>query len=381
MRFKTAKTVIDRFIETKEENGAAAVITRHGIPVFSYSAGYANVEEKQPFTEDTICRIYSATKVATSMACMMLMERGLLDIGERLEVYLPEFEKPFCIREGRKIPSQSIRIRDLLNMTSGIPYPGDGMDEAIAMSNDLWGRLDQSIRDGNSMTTRGFAKSAAKNPLVFPAGERWMYGASADVLGAVIEEISGMEFADFLQKEIFDPLEMTETAFYVPEEKRDRLGVLYDSAGENPTRPDYVNLCIYDFEERPAFQSGGAGLFSTAKDYAKLGAELSSGRKGLLSRRTVDFMRQNGLTASQRVSYDWESVLGYGYANLCRIVEDNNLAGSLAGKGAFGWDGWTGPYVLIDPDEEMSITLFIQRANSGTTRLSRSLVNAVYGEL
>ena len=180
----------------------------------------------------------------------------------------------------------------------------------------------------------------------------------------------------FLKKNI-----MTDTAFYVPEDKKYRLAVLYDSAGENPTKPDYVNLCIYDYEEKPAFQSGGAGLFSTAKDYARLGAELAFGRKGLISRRTVDFMRENGLTESQRAGYDWENLWGYGYANLCRCLEDHNLAGSLASKGSFGWDGWTGPFVLIDPTEELSIQIFLQRANAGTTRLARNLVNAVYGEL
>ncbi|MBR3537795.1 MAG: beta-lactamase family protein [Eubacterium sp.] len=380
MKFAKAASVMEHFINTKEENGASLVVTRHGIPVFTKSSGCADVEKGTPFTEDTICRIYSCTKLATGVACMMLMERGLLDVGERLEVYLPEFENPYFIRDGKKIQSPSIRIRDLLNMTSGIPYPGEGT-EGIEGTNELWYRLDQSIRDGNSMSTRGFARGVAKNPLMFSAGDHWMYGASADVLGAVVEVISGMSFAEFLEKEIFRPLGMTDTAFYVPKEKRDRLGVLYDSAGENPTRPDQVNLCIYDFEELPAFQSGGAGLFSTARDYAKLGAVLSFGHSGILNRRTVDFMRENGLSPFQRTGFDWESLWGYGYGNLVRCVENRNLAGTLATEGAFGWDGWTGTYVLVDPAEELSITLFLQRANSGTTRMSRSVVNAVYGDL
>ncbi len=380
MTFRKTKAVLERFIEEKKENGAAVVITRHGIPIFSASAGERDVENHLPFTEDTICRAYSCTKVATGMAVMMLVQEGKIDIGERLEVYMPEFEKPYLLKEGNKIDCPPIRVRDLLNMTSGIPYPGEGTEE-MQMTNDLWYRLDQSIRDGNSMTTRGFAKGVAKAPLLFTPGDRWMYGASADVLGALVERVSGMEFADFLEERIFKPLGMTDTAFFVPGEKRDRLAVLYDSAGENPTKPDYVNLCIYDFEEKPAFQSGGAGLFTTAEDYAKLGAELSFGARGLLGRRTVDFMRENALNSEQRRSFDWESLWGYGYANLVRMVMDRNRAGTLASKGAFGWDGWTGTYILIDPAEELSITLFLQRANSGTTQLSRNLVNAVYGDL
>lgn len=431
MQFSHVKNVMDDCIARKEENGASLVVTKAGKPVFTYSAGLADVEQGIPFTEDTICRAYSATKVITAAACMLLVERGQLDIGERLEVYLPEFAEPYTLKSGRKVPSPSIRVRDLLNMTSGIPYPGDGA-EGIEGTNDLWGRLDESIRDGNSMTTLGFAKGVAKNALMFPSGEKWMYGASADVLGALIERISGQSFSKFLRENILSPLEMQDTAFYVPEEKKDRLAVLYETAGEHPTRPSYVNLCIYDFEEEPAFQSGGAGLFSTAKDYAKFAAALSvcgggtdfstdekwqradaittqtsasdktiqtpgAGKETqsletggtvssvntsrLLRPATLSFLRENGLTSAQRISYDWENLWGYGYGNLVRMVENRNQAGTLASVGSFGWDGWTGPYVLIDPEQQISITLFLQRAGAGTTRLARNVVNAVYGTL
>ena len=380
MNFTRTKAVVDDAIAKKQENGVSLVVTRHGIPVLTHSAGYADVETQKPFTEETICRIYSCTKLATATACMLLMQRGQPDIGERLEVYLPAFSEPYFIRDGKKISSPSIRVRDLLNMTSGIPYPGEGA-EGIEMTNDLWGRLDVSIQEGNSMTTRGFARGVAKNALMHTAGEHWMYGASADVLGALVETISGMTFAEFLEKEIFQPLEMSDTAFHVPINKRDRLATLYDSAGEKPTKPTYVNLCIYDFDDVPSFQSGGAGLFSTAKDFSRLSAELSFGKVGILSRRTVDFMRENGLTPSQRVTYNWENLWGYGYGNLVRTLENHNAAGSMASEGAFGWDGWTGPYVLVDPKEELSITLFLQRAGAGTTPLSRNVVNAIYGEL
>ena len=391
MGFEHVRKVMDDFIARKEENGASLVVTKGGEPVFTYSAGLADVEQGVPFTEDTICRAYSATKVVTGVACMLLVERGQMDIGERLEVYMPEYAGPYYVREGQRIASPSIRVRDLLNMTSGIPYPGDGA-EGIGETNDLWGRLDESILDGNSMTTQGFAKGVAKAPLMFPAGEKWMYGASADVLGALIERITGQNFGQFLRENILDPLGMKDTAFYVPKEKRDRLAVLYDNAGDHPTKTSYVNLCIYDYEEEPAFQSGGAGLFSTARDFARFAGGLAGGAmegdtatdasiKRILQPRTIDFMRENGLKPEQRVSYDWENLWGYGYGNLVRCIENRNQAGSLASVGSFGWDGWTGPYVLIDPDAEISVTLFLQRAGAGTTRLARNVVNAVYGDI
>lgn len=377
MNFENAEKVLDRAISTHSENGAAIVVTKDGERVFSHSAGFADIENKKEFREDTICRAFSCTKVATSVACMILTERGVIDTADELSWYIPEFAHPYYIREGRRHDSPPIRIRDLLNMTSGIPYPGDGREGGSGMS-ELWGKLDQSIRDGSPMTTAEFAAQAGSCPLIFPAGQEWMYGSSADILGAVIEKAADMKLSEFMKKNIFDPLGMEDTAFYVPAEKRDRLAVLYDCAGENPKKPTYVNLCIYDYDSDPAFQSGGAGLFSTAADYAKLGAELSCGKAGILSRKTVEFMRENGLSPGQRRTLNWDSVRGFGYGNLMRMLEDRNEAGLMASKGAFGWDGWTGTYLLCDTAEKLSVTVFVQRCGAGTTRLSRAAVNAVY---
>ena len=379
MNFERTAEIIDRTVAKHEENGAAFVVTQNGKPVFSHSAGFADIGNRREFREDTICRAFSCTKVATSVSCMKLIENGLIDTADELSWYIPEFAHPFYIENGRKHESAPIRIRDLLNMTSGIPYPGDAR-EGGSDTSGLWGRLDQSIRDGKSMTTQEYAAEAGKCALMFPAGREWMYGGSADVLGAVIERIADMPLSDFMKKNIFDPLGMEDTAFYVPAEKRDRLAVLYDGAGEDPKLPSYVNLCIYDYDSEPAFKSGGAGLFSTAADYAKLGAALSDGSK-LLGSRTIDFMRQNGLTDIQRTTYNWDSTRGFGYANLVRMLEDRNVSGLSASPGAFGWDGWTGTYLLCDPAEKLSLVLFIQRCGAGTSRLSRLLVNAVYASL
>lgn len=380
MNTERAAEAIDRAVELHEETGAALAVTTADGRVYEHSAGYSDVENGRKFDGKTICRAYSCTKVATSVACMMLVERGLIDTADELSRYIPECGEPYFIRGGMKHQSPPVRIRDLLNMTSGIPYPGDGREGAEA-TNVLWGKLDESIRGGHPMTTQEFAAEAVKCPLMFPAGSEWMYGASADVLGAVIEKAADMTLAEFMKKNIFDPLGMEDTAFFVPPEKRDRLAVLYDGAGEHPKRPDYVNLCIYDFDSEPAFMSGGAGLFSTASDYSKLGAALSGNGAGLLGEHTLDFLRENGLSEEQRRTLCWESTRGFGYANLMRILEDRNAAGLLAPKSSFGWDGWTGTYLLCDRVNGISVTLFIQRCGAGTTRLSRTVVNSVYSSL
>ena len=135
-------------------------------------------------------------------------------------------------------------------------------------------------------------------------------------------------------------------------------------------------LAIFDFEEKPDFQSGGAGLFSTAEDYAKLGAALPTDGKGIISRKTLDFLSVNSLSETQRESFTWDSCKGCGYANFMRIVENRNNAGLLVSDGSFCWDGWTGTYLMNDPAEKLSISITMQRAGAGTTRLAKAVINA-----
>ncbi len=380
MEIDNVKKIIDRAIEKHAENGVSFILTRDGKKEYSYNAGKADIENGKQFDEKTICRAFSCTKIVTSTACMMLMERGKLDTSWPLEWFLPGYANAFYIQNGRSISSPKITIRDLLNMTSGIAYPGD-WHEGIEGMNGVWGDLENSIRCGSSMTTQQFAEAASKVPIMFAAGSEWMYGSSADILGAVIEKVAEMRFSDFLSENIFKPLGMEDTAFFVPPEKRDRLAVLYENAGKNPTIPNYINLCIFDYDKEPSFQSGGAGLFSTADDFAKLGAALSNGGGGIISRHAIDFMRENGLNAEQRRTFNWDSTRGFGYGNLVRCLENRNAAGLFATEGSFGWDGWTGTYLLCDPEEKLSITVFVQRCGAGTTQLSRDIVNSVYASL
>jgi len=380
MEFVYAKRIIDKTIAEHGENGASAIVTKDGRKVFSYSAGLADVEGGVPFAEDTVCRAFSCSKIVTSVAAMQLIERGLLDISWDLDSIIPEFRDTYYVCGGKKTESPKIKLRDLLNMTSGIPYPGENR-EGIDGMNCLWGELDQSISKGQSLTTAEFAAKAGKCALMFPAGNEWMYGSSADIMGAVIEKLSGQRFGEYLEENIFAPLGMKDTAFYVPKEKKSRLAVLYENTAQPPKKPEWTNLCIYDREEPPKFESGGAGLFTTAEDFSLLGAELSCGGKGVISRSAVRFMQQNGLSPKQKQTFTWDSCKGFGYANFMRILDDPNAAGLLAPAGSFGWDGWTGTYLLADPENKISVTLFLQRCGAGTTQLSRSLVNTVYAEL
>ncbi len=378
---KKINDIMNRFIDCGTETGAAAVVMKNGEELYRYSCGLADAEKGRAFREDTICKAFSCSKVITGTAAMQLLESGLIELDNRLEWYIPEFADAAFIENGKRIPvSRPITLRDLLDMTSGIAYPGDGREGGQEIS-DVWGELDAGTKEGRQMSTLEFAHKAGKCAVMFDAGEQWSYGSSADIFGAVVETVTGKRYGDYLKENIFEPLGMADTAFYCPKDKLDRLAVLYEGAGENRKVLDWVNLCIYDYTEEPAFQSGGAGIFTTAEDLAKLGAALSNGSyKGVrvLGRKTVEFMRMNALTKDQRRTFDWDSCRGFGYANFVRILEDPNKASLIASKGSFGWDGWTGTYMLVDPDEKLSTVLFVQRAGAGTTSLSKAVVNAVY---
>lgn len=375
MDMKKISQVMDNAINSGEEVGAAVVIVRDGAPVDSYACGYADAESKKPMQTDTICRMFSCSKIATAVAAMICLERGIIAMEDELCRFIPEFEHSEYYADGKLYPcSRRIKVSDLLNMTSGIAYPCD--EKGAEAINTVWYELDQSYRSGNMMTTAEFAQKAAKSPLLFDVGAKWMYGSSADIMGAVIEAASGMEYRDFLKKNIFEPLGMDDTDFFVPKEKRDRLGKIYECAGKEPKEFTGTNLAIFDFEEKPNFQSGGAGLFSTAEDYAKLGAALSTDGKGIISRKTANFLTVNSLSEKQRETFTWDSCKGCGYANFMRIVENRNNAGMTVSDGSFCWDGWTGTYLMNDPAEKLSISITMQRAGAGTTRLAKAVINA-----
>lgn len=380
MDMKKITEVMDNAIKSGEEVGAAVVIVKDGKQVGSYSCGYADLEAGKPMKTDTICRMFSCSKIVTAISALICLERGIIAMEDDICRFIPEFEHSEYWSDGKTVPcSRRIKVADLMNMTSGIAYPCD--EKGAEKINSVWYELEMSYRNGNMMSTAEFAKRAANCPLLFDVGESWMYGSSADIMGAVIEAASGTEFRTFVKENILEPLGMSDTDFFVPAEKRDRLAQIYEYAGAAPKPFEGVNLAIFDFDKVPNFQSGGAGLFSTADDYAKLGAALSTGGGGIISRKTADFLSVNSLNEKQRKNFVWDSCKGCGYANFMRIVENRNNAGMLVSDGSFCWDGWTGTYLMMDPKERMSISLTMQRAGAGTTRLAKAVINAAESSL
>ena len=213
-----------------------------------------------------------------------------------------------------------------------------------------------------------------------------MYGLSADVLGAVAEVVTGKRYGDFLREEIFEPLEMADTGFYVPENKLERFAQNYiwnEEKGELEIFSD-CNLGEY-YGADVSFESGGAGLVSTMEDYSHFARMLLQGGVyngiRILGEKTVQFVHQDRLSPEQKGALLWDSNLGCGYGCLMRVLTDQGAAGTIGSQGEYGWDGWTGNYVTIDPADDMIILYFIQRGGYSSSSALRRLRNVTYGAL
>lgn len=370
--------------------GANVAIWKDNKEIYFNSIGFADLDTKKKLKRDTIFRIFSMTKPITAVATMILYERGLLNLFDPVKKYLPGFKNQLVYvhqDSNETTPVQtSITIQQLLNMTSGITYPGNNNSSEKRMQK-LYDEVDAKLRQGEPTNTYDFCNRIGEIPLLFQPGTTWNYGASADILGAVIEIISGMNLEDFYQKEIFQPLGMTDTSFYVPDDKRTRLSQLYEYKYETKQLVPYTDnfLCLNDYKENTKFLSGGAGLVSTIDDYAKFASMLLNGGTlngtHILGRKTVEYMRKNQLTEEQLKTYNWPPLKGHGYGNLLRCMINTSVAGSNGSVGEFGWDGWAGTYVTINPEENMVLLYMIQRTNTGTNDTTLKLRNIVYGTL
>ena len=402
---ENVQSVLDDFVNKKEAAGLNLLVCKNGRELGYWQAGLADLEKSQPYQRDTIVRLYSMTKPVTAIAAMLLMEEGKLDFADEVFRYLPEFKDvKVCTDRGRKgnpnPARRPILIQDLLNMTSGYGYGawGEGSFYGEHLTSVLINDLNEDEKDGgkNLITTRDFARRIAQIPLNFEPGTEYNYGYSADILGAVIEEVSGSRLGDFMKERIFNPLAMEDTDFYVPESKLSRLAKVYrsvedwSSGSEKRTLQLFTdcNLGVQDkMSHRPAFESGGAGLCSTADDYMKFALMLANGGsfngRSLLSENTVRRLSDSRLMPSVQQTFDLKMphLAGYSYSNLMRVAINPGACNVFTSKGEFGWDGWLGPYMSVDRETGLTIVITMQRCDSGTTSAARRARNIIYSAL
>lgn len=386
-KLKGIHTVMQEITDKEYASGVSCLVIQHGEEQYYCETGYRDIAGGHKMTRDTIHRLYSMTKPITAAAVMLLLENGKIDLLDQVADYLPGFRNQYVIERGLIVPvKQPMTIQHLLNMTSGLVYPGES-NPAEVRCEKLVEEVKSKLLTDHAMTTVEIANRVGKLPLAFMPGTTWQYGLSADVLGAVVEVVSGMSFGEFLSKRIFGPLGMQDTAFYVPKDKQERLAKVYRSTEHGLIEETECHLGIQNkMELSSAYESGGAGLCSTIDDYAKftqmlLGNGTYRGVR-IMAPKTVEYMTTAHVTpAQQRGVETWESLAGYTYGNLMRIMTDPGASAGLGSMGEYGWDGWLGTYMMNDPAHDLTLLIMHQRADSGTTAYTRKIRNILFAAL
>ena len=379
-----------RYLEPGKISGCLTAVYRRDQLAYVHSAGQRDRERGLPMTTDTLFRIYSMTKPVTSVALMTLWERGLFSLDDAVTRFIPEFAQ-LRVRSGgawpqflTEAPARPMRIRDLLLHTSGLTY-----DFMYATNIDEAYRQLGVGRPAPGYTLQAMIDQLAGLPLEFSPGQRWNYSLATDVLGHLIEKISGMPFPDYLQQTIFDPLGMVDTVFSPRPDQLERFACCY-------TRGADKRLALQDdaqdsqFVDR-SFFSGGGGLLSTAADYLRFcrmllaGGSLDGAR--IISRRTLEFMVGNHLPgggdiaslAMSGFSETHNEGVGFGLGFACKVDPLRN--GYPASAGTYYWGGMASTLFWIDPAEELIVLFLTQLIPSSTFNFRGQLEALVYAAL
>lgn len=375
---------LQRYVDDNRVAGLVALVLQDGKPVYEKAFGWADKEAGRRMTTDAIFRIASQTKALTSVAIMQLIEEGRLTLGRRAGDFIPTFAKTTVatgktgetpITEPARRP---ITVRDLLTHTAGISYGTDPLVASLYAAKGLgpaagfgWYTADKNEPVCATMERLGTL------PFVAQPGEKWVYGYNTDVLGCIVEKVSGLPLDEYLRTRITAPLGMHDTAFFVPPADRARLAAVYASqAGAYVRAPEGARgQGHYADGPRQNF-AGGAGLLSTARDYARfleairLGGSVDGVR--VLSPRSVRLMATN-----QVGSLHSSDGLGFG---LGFETTDRYGASGMQSEGAFGWGGAYGSTYRIDPGEKLVMVLMLQLIPNGTD-IREAFPNLVYQAL
>jgi CubicO group peptidase (beta-lactamase class C family) len=361
--------------------GAIVLIQRHGQPAYYQTFGVRSVATKAPMTPDTIFTLFSMTKPITSVAAMILVEQGKLALDDEVGQYIKGFydikvgaEKPGP--DGKPVldlvaPKRPIQIHDLLRHSAGIPY-----------ASLAYGVVKKPYEDADLMsgkfTNAEVADKIAALPLIGQPGEYWTYGHATDVLGRVIEVVSGKTLYQFEKDNLLDPLGMVNTSFFVTEPAKQAL-----LAESLPNKWDKLDR---DPRIVTKWEAGGGGMVSSTADYARFlqmllnGGEL--GGKRILARKTVDFMTSNHIGGSTGIK-PWIYYFpggGYGFGLGVAVRTDAGVSHWAGSVGEYEWSGGSGTYFLVDPKEDMFAILMIQ-SPSQRGRIQSALKSLVYGAL
>jgi len=370
------RRVLTREIERKRLPGAVAMIARQGKLGFLEAFGVQDPASGAPMQIDSIFRIYSMTKPVVSVAIMMLVEEGRLFLADPLSKYVPAFADPKVAveRDGRVelVPAERpITIQDLLRHTSGLTYEFVGTAAVQRMY------LDKKL-PSTDQTNADQVERLASLPLFSQPGKQWDYSRSTDVLGRIIEIVSGETLGEFLRQRIFAPLGMNDTGFHVPTEKQSRIA---EPFAKDPDSGEAVRLL--DIRRPARFESGGGGLVSTLPDYARFLDMLAAGGtcegQRLLARKTIDLMRSDHLGPNVRRGSELLQP-GHGFGLGFAVRTEPGMSVMPGSVGLYFWGGIAGTTFWIDPKEELYAMMLVQAP--GERDYYRALFRTlVYGAL
>ncbi len=381
-RLERLDETMKAYVDAGSLAGQVILVLREGRIVYSAANGARDIEAGLPMTQDSIFRIASQTKAIVSTGIMILQEQGKLDISHALSRYIPEWANMqvavandnggYTLEAARR----PITLRHLLTHTAGMSY-GSGPAQSAWEEAGFQGWY---FAHRNEPVLASIKRMAAL-PLDEHPGEAWIYGYNTDILGAVIEVASGMDLASFLQQEIFGPLQMRDTHFFLPQEKAERLAVVYrprQGGGIEaiPSTDGMQSQGRYIEGQGPNRNfSGGAGLLSTARDYARFlqmtlnGGELDGVR--ILSPKSIELMTTNHLGD---IPFRNGTGFGLGYS----VVTDLGSRGSLGSDGEYGWGGAYHSTYWVDPEEELVVVYLTQLIPSNGLDDYSKLRNGIY---
>lgn len=341
---------LDNLIDTLPACGIPScdlAVTYCGETVYRRSAGYADAEKTCPVSAKDLYYVFSISKITTCVCGMRLVEEGKLCLDDPVSKYLPAYRYLTVKNEkGKPVPAQNVMtIRHLFAMTGGLNYN-------LNLPSIVRAKMSEKP------DTLTLVNAMAETPLEFEPGTRYMYSLCHDVLAGVIEVVSGMRFADYVQKTVFDPLGMTRTGYHIPEELKPRLSELYTyqhglaTSVPTPKANPYIMTDDYD--------SGGAGLYSCVDDQIKLMTVLANGGKtadgySLLKPETIAMMQVGQLPDSAKPQFGPTRLYGYSWGLCGRVHTDPVVSRALSPVGEFGWDGAAGAFALVDPTKRVAI--------------------------
>ncbi|WP_299576505.1 serine hydrolase domain-containing protein [uncultured Sunxiuqinia sp.] len=393
-RLALADSLIERYKSNQWLPGGVFLVARRGTIAYYKSFGYHSLNFWTPYQNDDIFRIASMTKAVTSVAVMQLYEQGKLGLDDPLKNYLPAFAETGVLQQLNPAdssftttpPQRPITIRHLLTHTSGLVY-GDFEQGDIRAAYQKLGLQNVGLSH-QSWTTKQFIDQLARAPLAFHPGERYCYGLNMDVLGRVIEVVSGLSLRDYFQQHIFEPLEMVDTHFYLPQEKHERLVPVYAQTDQGTIMKQEVGHSLginYPKNKDRGHYAGGGGLSSTALDYARFmqallnGGELNGQR--ILGPKTVEVMTSDQLLDLNKKGAGRSSIPGKTFSLGFGLLTEEAEGLNSKSPGTYEWGGYFNTQFFIDPKEELIFVGMTQVHPFNHSEFYDRLTAVIYGAI